>query len=113
MATEEKVPQKEFATAKTSVVIKPKTKNELVMIYRGLQDLKSLILFVGSRPVLNADASIQYKKFIIADNSVVFRNGNGQVSKVMTFEEAENLYDIAADSFFKNEHSFQATAPKK
>ena len=65
MATEEKVPQKEFATAKTSVVIKPKTKNELVMIYRGLQDLKSLILFVGSRPVLNADASIQYKKFII------------------------------------------------
>jgi len=112
MSNEAQTP-KTFETAKTSIVLKPKTKPEMAMVYRGLQDLKSLILFVGSKPVLNADATIQYRKHIVKDNSVIFRNANGQVSKILSFEEASKVYEIIADSEFSQTHAFQAAPAAK
>jgi hypothetical protein len=89
-----------FETAKSAVVLKPKSTPELCFIYRGMADLKNLIQFVGSRPIINEDMSIQIKKTVIPENSVIWRNPYGEVTKCMTFEQAFNSFEIAASNDF-------------
>lgn len=89
-----------FENAATIAILKPKTKPFETFIYRGFDDLEKLIKYVGSRPALNPDLSLQFKKAIVKPNSVIIRNSFGEVVRVMTFEEAAENYDIAASSSF-------------
>ena len=89
-----------FENASTIAILKPKTKPFETFIYRGFDDLEKLIKYVGSRPALNPDLSLQFKKAVIKPNSVIIRNSFGEVVRVMTFEEAAEQYDIAASVTF-------------
>lgn len=89
-----------FENVATIAILKPKTKPFETFIYRGFDDLEKLIKYVGSRPALNPDLSLQFKKAVIKPNSVIIRNSFGEVVRVMTFEEAAEQYDIAASAAF-------------
>lgn len=89
-----------FEDALTIAILKPKTKPFETFIYRGFDDLEKLIKYVGSRPALNPDLSLQFKKAVVKPNSVIIRNAFGEVVRVMTFKEAAEQYDIAASAAF-------------
>lgn len=89
-----------FETANSMVILRPKTTPVVALIYKGFEDLEKLIGFVGSKPVLNTDMSIQFKKTLVKPNSVIMRNSFGEVVKVMTLAEASEQYDIAASAVY-------------
>lgn len=89
-----------FAEAKNCVAIKPKSVAVSAFVYKSLADLKNLILFVGNRPLINPDTSLQFKKMTVKENSVILRNAYGEVTTVMSFEDAANRFDIAAQHDF-------------
>ena len=93
-----------FTSAKESIVITPKVTAEQVYHYKGFENLKNLIGFVGARPLINEDGSLQFRKVLIPENSIIFRNSLGQVTKVMNYESAGTMYDIVAQSDFLPEH---------
>ena len=105
--------QPEFKTAKSSVILKLKVIPVQALVYRGFEDLEKLIKFVGSRPVINADMTIQFKKTLVPANSVVFRNEFGEVTKVMSFDDAEKMYDIAAQRDFTDSDAITPIAKEK
>jgi hypothetical protein len=93
-----------FTEAKQSVILKTKVVPVQAFVYKDFSDLENLIKFVGSRPLINGDMSIQFKKTIVPKNSVVMRNQYGEVMSALTFDQANTLYVIAAQSEFKPEH---------
>jgi len=96
-----------FETAKQSLIINPKSVKDHAFIYRGMQDLENLIAFVGSSPKVSVDKGkivLAFKKQIILDNRVILRNTYGEVTAVLTFEEADRDYEILAQSEFLPEH---------
>jgi hypothetical protein len=93
-----------FTEAKQSVILKTKVVPVQAFVYKDFSDLENLIKFVGSRPLINGDMSIQFKKTIVPKNSVVMRNQYGEVISALTFDQANTLYEIAAQSEFKPEH---------
>lgn len=93
-----------FTEAKQSLILKSKVVPVQAFVYKDFSDLENLIKFVGSRPLINGDMSIQFKKTIVPKNSVVMRNQYGEVMSALTFDQANNLYEIAAQSEFKPEH---------
>ena len=99
-----------FEVAKQSVILKTKVIPTMAFIYRGFPDLENLIKFVGSRPMINGDMTLQFKKTIVPNNSVVLRNQYGEIVKVMTFADAADTYDIAAQSDFRPEDSNKVVA---
>lgn len=96
-----------FSVSKQALILKPKTLAKEAFNYHGFADLKNLISFVGSTPKIDVndkgDAVIMYRKKIIADNSIVIRDAAGNVTEVLDYEKAAEVYDIAAqnDSFEK------------
>lgn len=96
---------KTFANAKSALVVRPKSVNEMAFIYRNFSDLKNLVKFVGSKPSIDEEGNLYFRKQMIADNSVIFRNSYGQVTDVLPLEKAEEKYEIVADSEFKPEHA--------
>ena len=105
---------KGFSTAKQCVVIRPKATNVAAFIYHGFADLKNLLQFVGSKPSIDEDGKLWFKKMQIFDNSVILRDAYGRVVEVLKYEDAETKYEIVADSEFKPEHANKiAEAPNK
>jgi len=104
-AAPDKATTNPFEVAKQSVILKTKVIPTMAFIYRGFPDLENLIKFVGSRPMINGDMTLQFKKTIVPNNSVVLRNQYGEIVKVMTFADAADTYDIAAQSDFRPEDS--------
>jgi len=92
-----------FEEAKTMVILKTKVVPEMALVYRGFEDLEKLISFVGTRPVLNTDLTLSFKKQIVEPNSVIFRDVYGQVTKVLTLDEASAIHDIAAQAEYNAE----------
>lgn len=87
-----------FDNAKTMVILRPKSTPVEAIIYKGFDDLESLIGFVGARPALNPDLTMQFKKQVVKPGSVVTRNSFGEVVAVMTLEQASERFDIAASA---------------
>lgn len=94
-------PENPFEKVNTMTILKPKTTPIETFVYRGFDDLEKLIKYIGNRPTLNPDLSLQFKKAVVKPNSVITRNAFGEVSQVMTFEEAATRYDIAATTEFQ------------
>ena len=96
-----------FNTASQSLILKTKVTPEAAFNYKGIADLENLIGFIGTAPKVNVDKGkmvLSFGKYTINDNSVVLRNSYGEVTKVLSYEDANNIYDIAAQSEFKPEH---------
>ena len=77
--------------------LKPKAPEVLGFVYENATDLADLIAFVGKKPVVdveNGKTIFMFRKHIIKDGSVVFRNEYGDVVKVMSIEEMETVYDV-------------------
>jgi len=110
MQDEKSTPAIINADTRQSLALKPKVVVVQAFHYRGFKDLKNLIQFVGSRPIINEDASLQFKKVIIPDNSIVFRNEYGAVVRVMSYDEANKMYEIGAQSDWKPEHANKVKA---
>jgi hypothetical protein len=107
-----------FLTAKTTLVIKPKTIAIEAFNYKGFDDLKNLIDFVGSTPKIEIQLGqvvLSFRKHVVKPESIILRNAYGEVSRVMDYKEANAIYDIAAQSDFKPElkNKVQAKPEKK
>jgi len=102
-----------FSTAKQSIIIKPKTVSKQAFNYKSLTDLENLIGFVGTEPkvkVVSGKMLIIFGKHEIKENSIILRNSFGQVTDVMDYDRANELYEITAQSEFKAEHKNKVTA---
>ena len=89
------------------LVLKPKSPEVQAFVYENEMDQANLIAFVGKRPVLdieNGKTVLLYRKNKIVPGSIVFRNEFGDVVKVLTIEEMENIYDV------ENTYDFTAKA---
>ena len=97
-----------FEVAKQSLVINPRsTSKTQAFVYRGMQDLENLIAFVGTSPKVSVEKGkivLAFKKQIILDNRVILRNSYGEVTAVMTYEEADKDFEILGQSEFLPEH---------
>ena len=106
-----------FVTSKQSLVIKPKTIAKQAFNYKGIADLENLIGFVGTAPKVNMDLGkmvLSFGKQTIKDNSIVLRNSFGQVTDVLSYAQANELYDIAAQrDFVPTDKNKVEAKPKK
>lgn len=96
-----------FENAKQSLVINPRSLKTQAFVYRGMQDLENLIAFVGVSPKVSVEKGkivLAFKKQIILDNRVILRNSYGEVTAVMTYEEADKDFEVLAESAFLPEH---------
>jgi hypothetical protein len=104
-----------FEIAKQSLVLAPKTVKEQAFIYRTVADLENLIRFLGTSPKVvfeKGKLSYQFGKQVISDNSVITRNVYGNVVNCMTFAQANEKYDIAAQRDFDNAKDSQTPQAK-
>lgn len=77
--------------------LRPKAPEVLTFVYENESDLGNLIAFVGKKPVVDIEAGkpvFMYRKHKIKNGSVVFRNEYGDVTKVMTLAEMEEIYEV-------------------
>ena len=96
-----------FTNAKQSLLLKPKTTATQAFIYHNISDIENLIGFVGTSPKVAMDKGVMilsFGKMTIKDQSVIMRNAYGEVTKVLTLDEANDQYDISASSDFLPEH---------
>ena len=96
-----------FESAKQSLVINPRSTKTQAFVYRGMPDLENLIAFVGTSPKVSVEKGkivLAFKKQVILDNTVILRNSYGEVTAVMSYDEAETKYEILAQSVFLPEH---------
>lgn len=97
-----------FASSKQSLILKPKTVAIQALHYKGFEDLKTLIDFVGSTPKIDVDKTgnpvLSFRKQTVRDNTIILRNSFGEVTRVMSYAEAAEVYEISAQSEFKAEH---------
>ena len=103
----------DFASLKQSIVIRPKSNNLQGFIYHDFSDLKNLVRFVGTKPQIDEEGNLYFRKTMIPDNSVVLRDAYGRVEKVMSFEQADKDYEIVGQSDFKPEHANVVIAKEK
>jgi hypothetical protein len=94
-----------FENAKQSLVVRPLSLNTQAFIYSGYTDLKNLILFVGSKPTIDENGDLWFKKTKVVANSVILRDAYGKLTEQLTFEQAAGKYEIVASSDFKPEHA--------
>lgn len=86
------------------LVLKPKSTAIVGFVYENANDLANLIAFVGKKPVVDVEKGepvFMYRKHVIKNGSVVFRNEYGDVVKVLPIAEIENVYDVSATNDFK------------
>lgn len=89
------------------LVLKPKSPEVQAFVYENENDLAHLISFVGKKPTVdieNGKPIFMFRKQVIKNGSIVFRNQFGDVVKVLTIEEMENIYDV------ENTYDFTAKA---
>lgn len=101
---------KSFASAKQSVIIRPISSQQAGFIYHDFSDLKNLVKFVGTKPQIDEEGNLWFRKQQIPDNSVILRNSYGAVTDVLTFDKAAEQYEIVADSAFLPEHANKVVA---
>jgi len=89
-----------FNPEKNIIVLKPKTLPKTVFNYKGIGSLKDLIQFTGSEPKVKindkGEIEMSYRKKVLKDNSLVFCDAFGNVSEIMTYAEAAEIYEITA-----------------
>lgn len=79
------------------LVLKPKAPEVQVFVYENENDLAQLISFVGKKPTVdveNGKPIFMFRKQVIKNGSIVFRNEFGDVVRVLSIEEMESLYDV-------------------
>jgi hypothetical protein len=104
-----------FSTAKQTLVVAPKTNKEQVFIYKSIADLENLIKFIGTAPKVNIEKGkmlLSFGKMQVPDVSVVFRSAYGEVLNVLTFEAANEKYDIMAQREFDSTKDSQTPQEK-
>lgn len=93
-----------FETAKQALIVKPKTISIEAFNYKGSDDLKNLIDFVGTKPKAEVNEAgtivLSFKKWTIVPNRIIFRNSYGEVVRAMTYAEAAEAYDISGQNDF-------------
>jgi hypothetical protein len=104
---------KSFNTAKQCVVIRSKSPNTMGFVYHDFTDLKNLIQFVGTRPQIDEDGKLYFRKTQVKENSLILRDASGRVTNVLSYEEAERTFEIVAESDFKPEHANKITLVPK
>lgn len=97
--------KKEFTTAKQLVILRPSSTEVLGFIYHDFSDLKNLIKFVGTRPTIDEEGKLWFRKLQVPDNSVVIRDAFGQVTNVMNYETASTKFTLVSDSDFLPAHA--------
>jgi hypothetical protein len=111
MAKEQNV----FEVALQSLVLSPKTTKVQAFIYRSVNDLENLVRFLGVAPKVIFDKgkmTYQFGKVLVPDNSVIMRDTYGTITRVMTYAEAAEKYDIAAQREFDNAKDSQIAQAK-
>lgn len=102
MAAEKSTPKTEavtFENCKSLVILKIKVIPKPAFVYRSIADLKALIDFVKSEPkakIIEGKLTLAYGKVNLFDNCVVLLSEIGKVSQILTLEEAEKTFEIAA-----------------
>ena len=97
VSTTNKAPTRDASKLTGFVNCKLKTRQEQALQYKGLENIASLIKFVGKPPALLSDLSLKYKKHIIKAGMYVFCDTLGNVTKVMSSSEFNALYEITYD----------------
>lgn len=106
----------DFLTSNVSLIVTPKTLPIHVFNYRTIADLQNLIEFVGKEPRLKVEKGvvvIQFGKKELKDKSIILRNSYGEVIDSLTYEKANELFDIKAESEFLPEQKNKVTAKPK
>lgn len=88
-----------FENCKSNVILKIKVVPKAAFVYRSVDDLKMLIDFVKAEPkakIIEGKLTLAYGKANLFDNCVVLLSEVGKVSEVLTLDEAEKRYEIAA-----------------
>jgi len=86
------------------VILRPKTIQLTGFVYNGLTDLADLIKFVGKTPQINANLTLNFKKQVVAENCIVFRNEYGEVTNVLPVEKVGDNFDVVKSLNFAPEH---------
>lgn len=86
------------------IVLRPKTIQLTGFVYNGLTDLANLIKFVGKTPQINADMSLNFKKQVVTENTVVFVNQFGDVINVIPVEKVQENFEVVKSLKFTPEH---------
>jgi len=102
-----------FSKAKQSIVVRPRANNVQAFIYHDFSDLKNLVRFVGTKPTIDEEGNLYFRKQLINDNSVILRDAYGRVEEVLTYDAAAVKYEIVAESEFKPEHANNVIAKEK
>ena len=79
------------------IIVKPRTIERLGFVYQGYEDLQSLINFVGKAPQINEKGELFYKKHVINNNSVIFKDTEGNITGVMSRQSIESAFDLVAE----------------
>lgn len=100
-----------MTTKKENLVsIKPKTIEQIGFVYNGTEDLPNLIKFVGKSPTLEISKTtgqleVCYRKTVIKEGTVVFRNSFGEVTHTLTPEQIAEKFEVVAYLEFKPENA--------
>lgn len=94
-----------FDEAKQIITVRPFAIMQAGFIYRGFSDLKNLLAFVGSKPTIDENSQLWFGEFMIAENSVILRDAQGHVTKVLNFEAAAGALELVTSEEFKPEHA--------
>lgn len=68
-----------------------------VLQYKGLKSIGTLISFLGLTPQINPDLSLKVKKFTIKENDFIFRDGTGEILRVVS--DMDNYQLITRENF--------------
>jgi len=105
-----------FLSAGQSLIIKPKTIAKQAFKYSGVSDLENLIKFVGSEPKVKMEQGklhFTFGKKEVPDSSIVLRDAFGKVTDVLTMDEANELYEVAASREFDPKDANKVETPVK
>jgi hypothetical protein len=92
-----------FEVAQQSLILSPKTTKVQAFIYRSVNDLENLVRFLGVAPKVifeKGKMTYQFGKILVPDNSIIMRDSYGTITRVLTYAEANDKYDIAAQRDF-------------
>lgn len=93
-------------------VIVPKTKPELVFKYNDSKDLENLISFVGVKPSIDFEKGKiipRFKKVVVLENSIVFRNSFGEI-RLMDEKTFNQNFDIQAVKDYSSQYENKVQA---
>lgn len=81
--------------------IRPKPQaTRKVFFYEGLQDIPQLIAFVGARPAITPDLTLQFKKVTLKEKSYIEVNQYGEIISVLNEEQITNLFEVQGSAPF-------------